>query len=58
MIMIDTDIIIWLLRGKPEIKRAFNNLVNDVQGKVYVTPIQLAEIYAVISLEHIRNPTT
>jgi len=46
MIMIDTDIVIWILRKKPEIKAKFDQVVIDAGGKVYVTPIQVAEIYA------------
>ncbi len=46
MIMIDTDIIIWILRGHPEIKQQFDNVVVEVHGEVYVTPIQIVEIYA------------
>jgi predicted nucleic acid-binding protein len=46
MVMIDTDILIWILRKKPEIKAKFEQVVKDVQGNVYVTLIQVAEIYA------------
>jgi predicted nucleic acid-binding protein len=46
MIMIDTDIVIWILRKKPEVKAKFDQVVIDAEGKVYVTPIQVAEIYA------------
>ncbi len=46
MIMIDTDIVIWILRKNPEIKAKFDQVVIDAEGKVYVTPIQVAEIYA------------
>lgn len=46
MLMIDTDIVIWILRKKPDIKAKFDQAVTDVEGKVYVTPIQVAEIYA------------
>jgi len=45
MIMIDTDILIRIFRKKPEIKARFDQAVRDVQGDVYVTPIQVAEIY-------------
>lgn len=46
MVMIDTDILIWMFRKKPEIKIQFEELVRSVDGKIYVTPIQIAEIYA------------
>lgn len=46
MLMIDTDIVIWILRKKPDIKVKFDQAVIDTEGEVYVTPIQVAEIYA------------
>jgi predicted nucleic acid-binding protein len=46
MIMIDTDIVIWILRKKPEIKATCDQTVIDSEGNIYVTPIQVAEIYA------------
>jgi predicted nucleic acid-binding protein len=46
MVMIDTDIIIWILRGDADMKAMFEQVVIDSHGKVYVTPVQVAEIYA------------
>ena len=46
MMMIDSDIVIWILRKKPDVKARFDQAVIEVEGKVYVTPIQVAEIYA------------
>lgn len=46
MIMIDSDILIWIFRKKPEIKMEFEQIVRTANGKIYVTPIQIAEIYA------------
>ena len=46
MMMIDTDIVIWILRKKPDIKAQFDHVVIDTAGEIYVTPIQVAEIYA------------
>lgn len=46
MMMIDTDIMTWILRKKPEIKAQFDQTVIDSEGNIYVTPIQVAEIYA------------
>ena len=46
MLMIDTDILIWMFRKKPDIKMQFEQAVRTVNGKIYVTPIQIAEIYA------------
>jgi predicted nucleic acid-binding protein len=46
MIVIDTDIIIWILRGNKEIKEMFKKTIKQTKGSIFVTPIQLAEIYA------------
>ncbi len=45
MVMVDTDVIIWILRGKEEIKEQFINIVNESDGLIFLTPIQIAEIY-------------
>ncbi|MEW6088649.1 MAG: type II toxin-antitoxin system VapC family toxin [bacterium] len=44
--MIDTDIIIWLLRGNEEIKEKFKKIVGENKGIIFITPIQITEIYA------------
>jgi predicted nucleic acid-binding protein len=46
MIVIDTDVLIWILRKNESIKRRFTDLVIETRGYVFVTPIQIAEIYA------------
>ncbi len=46
MIVIDTDVLIWILKGSENINRKFSELVLETQGYVYITPIQEAEIYA------------
>jgi predicted nucleic acid-binding protein len=46
MVIIDTDIIIWILRGNESIRQKFERLVSDSSGKVFVSPIQIAEVYA------------
>ena len=45
MTIVDSDILIWLLRGKVEVKDQFIKLNNESNGIVYITPIQIAEIY-------------
>ncbi len=42
----DTDILIWVLRGKEEIKKKLTKAVIETEGSLYITPIQIAEIYA------------
>jgi predicted nucleic acid-binding protein len=46
MVVVDTDILIWILRGDEKIKRRFTNLVIENKGFVFITPIQIAEIFA------------
>ena len=46
MIVFDTDVLIWILRGKREIIQKAEKLINETNGYIYITPIQIAEIYA------------
>ena len=46
MIVFDTDVLIWILRGKEEIIQKAEELINETNGYVYITPVQIAEIYA------------
>lgn len=43
-ILIDSDIIIWFLRGKEEFVKNLSDLIRTSQ--VFVSPISIAEIYA------------
>lgn len=40
--MLDSDILIWLLRGRSDIIQQFRNVMGQV---LFLTPIQIAEIY-------------
>jgi predicted nucleic acid-binding protein len=46
MIVVDTDILIWVLRGRTDIAEQFKETVTAAKGFVYITPIQVAEIFA------------
>ena len=46
MIILDSDVLIWILRGKEEIKGKLEQIINETNGKVFITPIQIAEIYS------------
>lgn len=46
MIVIDSDVLIWLLRGNADITSNFKAAVVDFGGNVFVSPIQIAEIYS------------
>jgi len=46
LIVLDTDILIWILRGREDIKEQFERTVEETNGYLYITPIQIAEIHA------------
>lgn len=46
MVIIDTDILIWLLRGDKEVDDKFRAVVTGTDGEVFITPVQAAEIYS------------
>ncbi|MBZ0178881.1 MAG: type II toxin-antitoxin system VapC family toxin [Melioribacteraceae bacterium] len=52
-ILLDTDIIIWFLRGKEEYVRQIEMLVNE--NRLFVSPISVTEIYAVAKKNEERN---
>ncbi len=44
MILIDTDILIYVLRNNIEYKKHFKDAVINYPGDIYITPIQIVEI--------------
>lgn len=46
MILIDSDVIIWILRGRSDIKEKIEELIKDIEEKIFITLIQISEIYA------------
>lgn len=44
--MIDTDILIWILRGREEVNDQMKRLAVETSGELFITPIQTAEIFA------------
>lgn len=46
MIIIDSDVIIWILRGDEQIADQFKRAVVDNNGNVFITPVQIAEVHA------------
>jgi len=46
MVVIDTDILIWILRGNKDIKVKFVKVIDMTNGNLFITPIQIAEIYS------------
>lgn len=46
MVVVDTDVIIWMLRGDKETEERFKATVINSNGYIFITPIQIAEIYS------------
>ncbi len=46
MVVVDTDVLIWILRGNAHMKEKFKAAVTSTRGEVYITPAQSAEIYS------------
>lgn len=44
MIVIDSDILIWILRGNDEHKKKFISALESSNGELFITPIQYMEI--------------
>ena len=46
MIVLDTDVIVWLLRGRYDVLTKFEVAVEETAGQLHITPVQIAEIFA------------
>jgi predicted nucleic acid-binding protein len=46
LIVLDTDVIVWLLRGRYDVLTKFEVAVEETAGQLYITPVQIAEIFA------------
>jgi hypothetical protein len=46
MILIDSDIVIWILRGDTQMSEMFKRATVDTDGNLFVTPVQIAEVFA------------
>jgi predicted nucleic acid-binding protein len=46
MLVADTDILIWILRDDKALVERFKEVLRETNGHVYITPIQVAEIYS------------
>lgn len=64
MILLDTDVLIWMLRDNEAVQERFKQIVIDTDGAVFITPVQLAEVYAGmrskerLRTEHFMNTLT
>ena len=57
MILIDSEVIIWILRGRSDIREKMENFLGDIKQKLFITPIQISEIYAGLK-DHERVETS
>ncbi|HWR59626.1 MAG TPA: type II toxin-antitoxin system VapC family toxin [Thermodesulfovibrionales bacterium] len=46
MVVVDSDILIWVLLGNPQITDKFNKTIIETEGNIFITPVQIAEIYS------------
>ncbi|OGC08598.1 hypothetical protein A2526_00375 [candidate division WOR-1 bacterium RIFOXYD2_FULL_36_8] len=46
MIFVDSDVLIWILRGDKQFKGDFSAAVNECDGAIYISPMQFVEILA------------
>lgn len=46
MVVVDTDILIWILRQDQALVDRFKTAIVETNGHVYITPVQVAEIYS------------
>jgi hypothetical protein len=46
MILVDSDILIWILRKNTEYIEQYKRTVESSEGQIYITPIQYMEIIA------------
>jgi predicted nucleic acid-binding protein len=46
MLVADTDILIWILRQDHALVERFKNAVRETNGHIFITPVQVAEIYS------------
>ncbi|MCH7926953.1 MAG: type II toxin-antitoxin system VapC family toxin [Candidatus Dadabacteria bacterium] len=55
MLVTDTDIIIWILRNDSKTIKRFEELVAQTNCELYITPIQVAEIYSGLKPKEIKR---
>ncbi len=46
MLVVDTDILIWILRQDKSLIERFKEVVKETDGHIFITPVQVAEIYS------------
>ncbi len=46
MVVADTDILIWILRQDQALVERFKNTLLETNGHVFITPVQVAELFS------------
>jgi len=46
VILVDTDILIWILRGRDDIRAKMETFIGDFEERLFISPIQISEIFA------------
>ena len=46
MILLDTDVLIWILRGEEKVRSQFKRAVEETKGNLFITTVQITEIFA------------
>jgi hypothetical protein len=57
MIIVDSDILIWILRGSIDIKEKMTQLIIQNNIQLFITPIQISEIYSGMREKERTNTT-
>jgi len=46
MVVADTDVLIWILRQDLALVGRFKDAIRETNGHIFITPVQVAEIYS------------
>lgn len=57
MIIVDSDILIWILRDNEDYKSKFRKVAENYNGQLYITPIQYMEILTGVREKELLNTT-
>jgi hypothetical protein len=51
MVVVDTDVLIWILRLNKSLVERFKAAIVETNGYLFITPVQVAEIYSGMRLK-------
>jgi predicted nucleic acid-binding protein len=46
VILVDTDILIWILRGRDDIREKMEKFIGDTGERLFISPVQISEVFA------------